>query len=99
MNVQSPHHRSAFHWQAKWIEPVEETEGNFTCANFQLTPFGLQVPQEDIYILKGEGEEVYTPQFSFHGFRYVKIEGFPTAPTTRHFTGIALYSDMAEVGT
>ncbi len=29
--------------------------------------------QEDVYILKGEGEETYTPRFTYHGFRYVEV--------------------------
>ena len=29
--------------------------------------------QQDEYILKGEGEETYTPRFTFHGFRYVEV--------------------------
>src|ERR1035437_9250244 len=33
--------------------------------------------QMDQYILKGEGKEVYTPRFTFHGFRYVEVTGFP----------------------
>jgi hypothetical protein len=32
------------------------------------------------YTLKGDGEEVYRPSFSFYGFRYVQVEG--AAPDT-----------------
>ena len=35
--------------------------------------------QMDEYILKGQGEEVYTPRFTFHGFRYVEVTGVPRA--------------------
>ena len=31
--------------------------------------------QLDEYILKGKGEEIYTPRFTFHGFRYVEVTG------------------------
>jgi alpha-L-rhamnosidase len=31
----------------------------------------------DRYIAKGGGEETWTPRFTFHGFRYVQIEGLP----------------------
>jgi alpha-L-rhamnosidase len=34
----------------------------------------------DTYILKGSGIEVYEPRFTYHGFRYVQIEGFPGEP-------------------
>lgn len=29
------------------------------------------------YVLKGTGEEVYTPYFTFQGFRYVEVSGYP----------------------
>lgn len=37
--------------------------------------------QTDTYILKGEGEEVWEPRFTLHGFRYVEVTGCPATPT------------------
>lgn len=34
----------------------------------------------DTYILKGEGIEEWEPSFTYHGFRYFQIEGFPYRP-------------------
>lgn len=34
----------------------------------------------DTYILKGEGRETWQPRFTYHGFRYVQLEGFPGKP-------------------
>lgn len=34
----------------------------------------------DVYILKGQGEEIYEPHFTYHGFRYVELAGFPGTP-------------------
>jgi alpha-L-rhamnosidase len=31
----------------------------------------------DMYTLSGEGEEVWSPAFTFHGFRYVQVSGYP----------------------
>ena len=31
----------------------------------------------DCYILKGEGIETWEPRFTYHGFRYIQVEGFP----------------------
>ncbi len=31
----------------------------------------------DIYILKGGGIETWEPRFTYHGFRYIQVEGFP----------------------
>ncbi len=35
----------------------------------------------DIYFLRGGGgEEVYQPRFTYHGFRYVELTGYPGSP-------------------
>ncbi|HEX2917355.1 MAG TPA: family 78 glycoside hydrolase catalytic domain, partial [Edaphobacter sp.] len=31
----------------------------------------------DVYTLSGRGEEVWEPAFTFHGFRYVQVSGYP----------------------
>ena len=31
----------------------------------------------DYYTFKGDGEEVWEPKFTFHGFRYVELVGYP----------------------
>jgi alpha-L-rhamnosidase len=67
-------------------------EGNFYTENLR----GAKVT--DIYILKGEGEEIFEPHFTFHGFRYVKIEGLKTEPTKEQITGIVIHSDMKPSG-
>lgn len=68
-------------------------EGNFYTQNLR----GAKAT--DIYTLKGEGEEVYEPHFTFHGFRYVKIEGLKTQPSTEQITGVVIHSDMKPSGT
>lgn len=54
--------------------------------------------QLDEYILRGQGMEVYTPRFTFHGFRYVEVTGFPGTPTLATLEGHRLNSDVATVG-
>jgi alpha-L-rhamnosidase len=41
----------------------------------------------DIYVLKGGGEEQFTPNFTFHGFRYVEVTGYPGTPTADTLLG------------
>ncbi|PXY41812.1 alpha-rhamnosidase [Flavobacterium cheongpyeongense] len=53
----------------------------------------------DIYTLKGEGEEIWEPRFTFHGFRFVEISGFPTKPTLDNFVGKVVYDDIKTTGT
>jgi alpha-L-rhamnosidase len=53
---------------------------------------------QDTYILKGEGIENYEPHFTFHGFRYVRVEGLTEKINPDNFTAIALYSAMQPSG-
>ena len=48
----------------------------------------------DHYILRGDknGEE-WTPRFTFHGFQYVEVTGYPGKPDKDAITGIVLHSD------
>jgi alpha-L-rhamnosidase len=41
----------------------------------------------DTYVLRGGGEESFAPHFTFHGFRYVEVSGFPGTPTVANLTG------------
>jgi alpha-L-rhamnosidase len=53
----------------------------------------------DSYVLNGQGEEVWQPRFTFHGFRYVEVSGFPGKPSADAITGIAVNSNVPLVGT
>jgi alpha-L-rhamnosidase len=53
---------------------------------------------EIIYILKGGEEEIYEPRFSFFGFRYAWVEGYPGTLTADKITATAVYSDMKPTG-
>ncbi|MFX1487916.1 MAG: family 78 glycoside hydrolase catalytic domain [Promethearchaeota archaeon] len=54
-------------------------------------------PATDIYILKGEGEESYQPHFTYHGFRYVEITGFPGVPSLETIVGLFFHSNVPKV--
>jgi alpha-L-rhamnosidase len=55
--------------------------------------------QVDEYILKGEGTETWSPRFTFHGFRYVEITGWPGKPTINDIEGLRMNSDVESNGT
>ncbi|WP_328540364.1 alpha-L-rhamnosidase [Streptomyces sp. NBC_00344] len=46
----------------------------------------------DLYTLKGGGEETYEPRFTFHGFRYVEVTGFPGTPAAQAVTGRVMHT-------
>lgn len=52
----------------------------------------------DYYILKGTGEETWQPHFTYHGFRYVQMEGFPGEPGVDNITGLRFYSSAPVIG-
>ena len=54
--------------------------------------------QEDQYILKGEGTEIYAPHFTFHGFRYIEVTGWPGKPEPGNFEGLRMFSSLTPVG-
>ncbi|HET7897370.1 MAG TPA: family 78 glycoside hydrolase catalytic domain, partial [Flavisolibacter sp.] len=66
--------------------------GNFYTANLR------RAKQQTIYVLKGGGEESFAPHFTFQGFRYVKVEGFPGELKPENLSAVALYSDMPVTG-
>ena len=48
----------------------------------------------DHYVLRGDkGGEEWTPRFTFHGFQYVEVTGYPGKPSKDAITGIVLHSD------
>lgn len=53
--------------------------------------------QEDRYTLKGGGTEVFQPTFTFHGFRYIEITGYPGKPSLDNFKGIRLNTKLTDV--
>ncbi|MFA5262771.1 MAG: family 78 glycoside hydrolase catalytic domain [Opitutaceae bacterium] len=54
--------------------------------------------QIDEYVLGGRGPEIFTPRFTFHGFRYVEVTGFPGKPALDALEGLRLNSDVAPAG-
>lgn len=79
-------------------ETLDEN-GNFTQNNlsFAKSKKTGNFPQTIQYTMK-EGRQTYKPQASIHGFRYVKLEGWPEKVKAENFTAIAVYSDLKPVG-
>jgi len=55
--------------------------------------------QQDIYILKGDGPEIWEPKFTLHGFRYVEVAGFRDAPSVKGIEGRVVRSALEQTGT
>ena len=52
----------------------------------------------DTYVLKGRGIETFEPHFTYHGFRYVEVTGYPGTPGLGAVTGIAANTALPETG-
>ena len=52
----------------------------------------------DYYIMKGEGIEVYEPHFTYHGFRYVEVTGYPNLPHIENLQGCVVHSACRSIG-
>ena len=72
---------------------VLDKEGNFYTDNLRAAK------AQDIYVLAGGKEEVLEPHFTFHGFQYIRVEGFHGELQADDFTAVTLYSDMKKTGT
>ena len=71
---------------------VLDKDGNFYTENIR------GAKQKIEYTLKGEGEETFEPHFTFHGFRYVKVEEYPGKISLENFIGVVIHSDMEKIG-
>jgi alpha-L-rhamnosidase len=52
----------------------------------------------DRYILRGGGEETWHPRFTFHGFRYAEITGWPGELDAAAISALVLHTDMRRTG-
>ncbi len=72
-----------------------------------LAPDGKNVTQinlrsakaTDTYVLSGGGPETFEPHFTYHGFRYIEVTGYPGVPALDAVTGIVVHSALPETGT
>jgi alpha-L-rhamnosidase len=71
---------------------VLDQEGNFYTENLRAAKQVMQ------YTLKGAGDEIFEPHFTFFGFRYIAVEGFPGEPALDNFSGIVVHSDTRPTG-
>jgi alpha-L-rhamnosidase len=71
---------------------VLDKKGNFYTENLRAAK------AQNKYILKGGSAETFHPYFTWQGFRYVKVEGYPGELKPENFTAYALYSDMKPTG-
>ena len=75
------------------LKPAEviHTNGLVNCDN-------LRIPIFDTYICGNSPDASYVPRFTYHGFRYVQIEGMDTSPSLDDVTGYHVRSAVDQIG-
>ncbi|MEI6676977.1 MAG: family 78 glycoside hydrolase catalytic domain [Mariniphaga sp.] len=53
----------------------------------------------DTYILKGDGAEKWEPRFTYHGFRFVEMTGYPGIPALSAIKGKVVHDALEVTGT
>jgi alpha-L-rhamnosidase len=71
---------------------VLEPDGSLHTANLR------SARATDFYVLKGEGEELFEPHFTYHGFRYVEVDGYPGELKLDALIGRVMHNDMDFAG-
>lgn len=70
---------------------VLDERGNFYTVNLRAAK------ATDTVICSG-GEDLFQPSFTYHGFRYIRVEGLSQEPDIRDFTAIVCHSDLPITG-
>lgn len=80
--------------QAAELDPKD---GKLSYSNISFQPGGYV--QRDIYICKGEGEEIFVPDFTYHGYRYIWVYGITEEQATKDLlTYLVAGSDLKTRG-
>ncbi|OIO03623.1 hypothetical protein COY52_04240 [Candidatus Desantisbacteria bacterium CG_4_10_14_0_8_um_filter_48_22] len=60
--------------------------------------FATGVVQTDYYTCKGKGIEVWEPRFTYHGFRFVEMTGYPGKPYLDMLEGVVVHTSVQRNG-
>ncbi len=70
---------------------ILDKDGNFYNANYRSAKALYKYTCKD-------GKQTYKPTLTFYGFRYVRVDSYPTAIDPKNFTAIEVYSDLKRTG-
>lgn len=75
---------------------VLDRDGNYINSIMSAGGVGKGCDQKDVYVSSGK-KAVYSPHFTYHGFRYVKVTGIPVR--AGDFSALVLSTRKEETGT
>lgn len=70
---------------------VLDKDGNFYTAN-------LRSAKAEYHCILAQGQNTFKPRFTFFGFRYIQLTGWPEEIRKENFTAIAVHSNMKRTG-
>lgn len=78
---------------------IEHSETVTRDGAFLNNIMGRNKDQTDVFVLAGTGKvEEYEPVFTYHGFQYARISGYPGTLTVDDIDAVVLSSDTPQVG-
>lgn len=70
---------------------ILDKDGNFYNANYRSAKALYKYTCKD-------GKQTYKPTLTFYGFRYVRVDSYPTDIDPKNFTAIEVHSDLKRTG-
>ena len=71
---------------------VLDKHGNFYTENLRAARQTVE------YTISGKDEEIYEPKFTFQGFRYIRIKGYPGTIKKENFQAVVIHSEIGQAG-
>jgi alpha-L-rhamnosidase len=90
LHVQGPR---GTHVRLRFAEILAPDSVNITQVNLR------SAKATDRYVLSGRGAETFEPHFTYHGFRYIEVTGYPGPPSLDDVIGVVVHTALPETGT
>ncbi len=81
-----------------WLELRMHGNQGDTVRIRHIEEMGKDYGQIDTYILKGTGDEIYEPRFTWHAFRQIEISGLKYQPNSNDLIAKVVNTDVQSAG-
>src|SRR5580704_5855612 len=81
----------------EWLDGDGDLTTTHLDVDLPVVPEPLPLGQVD-EVVPGSSGAVFEPRFTTHGFRYVRVEGYPGPLSTSDVTGVVVHSDLRRTG-
>ena len=86
------HGTAGTHVRMRFAEVLEPNDSNISQINLR------SAKATDTYVLNGNGVETFEPHFTYHGFRYIEVTGYPGVPSAGDVIGIVAHTGLPVTG-